>query len=236
MEPTASSGGTDAATRFARLVNRVQAGDHLDLLIGLIGASFQPSVDVGVVIRGLDDLASRCDRSFDGVMSSLFGTGLMIGNREDYHDPANSYLHEVIRRGLGMPITLSVVAVEVARRLDVLIEPIGLPGHFMVRDPATGRMGDPFNGGRVVAASEAEEHWQRLTGTRDRMTAAMLLPAPSRTIALRILNNLRVALLQRPDNVADRIALATLARLRDAFPELAAGERREHQRWLSAWN
>ena len=89
----------DPADRFVELVNRPASESHLDLMAGLIGASFEPSTDVGDVILGLDRLADGCAPSFDSIMSALFMSGQLRGNKADYGDPANSYLHRLLATG-----------------------------------------------------------------------------------------------------------------------------------------
>ena len=137
----------DPAVRFGELINGPHDEFSLDLAAALIGASFDPTVDTDAVLADLDGLAARCAPSFDSIIGTLFGTGMLQGNGREYADPRNSYLHEVLGRGLGIPITLSVVAIEVGRRLGVTVVGIGLPGHFVVGDHHSRHFADPFNGG-----------------------------------------------------------------------------------------
>lgn len=219
----------ESADRFVQLVNRAASATHLDLMAALIGTSFEPGADPAGVILGLDQLADQCAPRFDSIMRTLFGSGRLRGNREDYGDPRNSYLHSVLDRGLGIPITLAVCAIEVGRRLDVDVRGVGLPGHFMV--VCGDQYGDPFNGGQIHAEDEVEAVWRRYTGLRDPFQARYLQPAHSRSILLRMLNNLKQTLVAMDDPVPLRV----LARLRGAFPELA-GEEKEHARWVRHWN
>lgn len=219
----------DPADRFVELVNRPASESHLDLMAGLIGASFEPSTDVGDVILGLDRLADGCAPSFDSIMSALFMSGQLRGNKADYGDPANSYLHRVLATGLGIPITLGICAMEVGRRLDVPIEGIGLPGHFLVR--CNNELADPFHGGQRYSAEELEPAWQRITGMTVPLDRRLVQPTHTRSILLRMLNNLKNTLVAMDEPGP----LGTLAKLRGAFPELA-NERAEHARWLRHWN
>ncbi len=136
-----------AAARFTDLVNTASVDRHLDLLCALIAASLDQSADVGAVIVGLDEVAALCPPSFDGIVDTLFASGLFTGDGDDYHHPRNSLLNEVLARRAGMPITLSVVAIEVGKRLDVPIRGIGLPGHFVIHDQQSGTFADPFGHG-----------------------------------------------------------------------------------------
>ncbi len=198
-------------------------------MAALIGASFEAGTDPAEVVLGLDRLADQCAPRFDSIMRTLFGSGRLCGNREDYGDPRNSYLHQVIDRGLGIPITLAVCAIEVGRRLDVEVRGVGLPGHFMV--VCGDEYGDPFNGGQIHSEDEIETVWRRYTGLRDPFERRYLQTAHTRSILLRILNNLKQTLVAMDDPGQLRV----LARLRGAFPELA-GEEKEHARWMRHWN
>ena len=146
--------GMDPSERFVELVNRPVPQTHLDLMAGLIGAAFERAADVDCVLLELDRLADQCAPSFDSILSSLFGSGRLRGNVSDYGDPRNSYLHRVIERGVGIPITLSVCAIEVGRRLGVPIQGVGLPGHFLV--VCDGEYADPFHGGGRYTPDELE--------------------------------------------------------------------------------
>ena len=218
----------ESAERFAQLVNRPAAAGHLDLLAALIGSSFEPEHDPGAVLIELDRLAAGCDSSFESIMHTLFRSGRLRGNRSDYGDPRNSYLHQVLDRGLGIPITLSVCAIEVGRRLGVEVRGIGLPGHFMV---GCGDVyGDPFSGA-ILSAPEVETVWRHFTGLRDPFGPHLLAPTHTRSIVLRMLNNLKHTLVALDDPGPLRV----LAGLRSAFPELAV-ESKERARWMRHWN
>ena len=219
----------DPAERFVELVNRPAAENHLDLLAGLIGASFEPAADVGDVIVGLDRLADECAPSFDSILASLFMSGRLRGNRADYGAPTNSYLHRVLANGQGIPITLGICAMEVGRRVGVPIAGIGLPGHFLIE--CGGEYADPFHNGRRYTADELEPAWQRITGMKAPLDHRLLVPTHPRSILLRMLNNLKNTLVAMDEPTQ----LKVLAKLRGAFPELAQ-ERAEHARWLRHWN
>lgn len=220
----------DPARQFADEVGADPAEQRLDRLVALIGAAFTGAPEVvDESIARLDVLAQRCEPTFDGVMRGLFGPGLLRGNTGAYSDPRNSFLHEVLRRGLGIPITLSVCAMEAGRRIGVVIDGIGTPGHFLVRSGP--QCGDPFNGGRIFPAADLEAEWRRLLGTAQRLPIETTQPVPPRRIALRMLENLRNVLMAD----GDAGPLATLATLRSAFPELDH-ERSERDRWLRHWN
>jgi regulator of sirC expression with transglutaminase-like and TPR domain len=220
-----------AAQRFAALINRPASDRHLDLLCALVGQAIDPDAEVATVIAGLDRLADSCPATFDGIIDTLFASGMLSGDGDDYHHLDNSLMHRVLERRLGMPITLSVVAIEVGKRLGVPIVGVGLPGHFVVRSNESGTFADPFGRGVRYDAAGMLESWQRRMTSGGRLDRAALGPTPSRDIVLRILNNLKHSLVSGNDPVR----LSRLVPLRAAFPELA-GERSEHRRWMRHFN
>ena len=145
----------DSTSRFAALVRRpeFELVAHLDELALLIAAHAHPNLDIDRQRRRLDDLAAGCatNRLAD-IAHHLFVEEGFRGNDEDYYDPRNSYLDDVLDRRLGIPITLAVVLIEVARRLGLDLAGVNTPGHFLVRlggDPPI--FVDPFNGGDLVS-------------------------------------------------------------------------------------
>src|SRR4051794_36671314 len=220
-----------AARRFAETVNGPGTDRHLDLLCALVASALDPSADVGDIIIALDRVADLCAPTFDGIIDTLFASGMFAGDGDDYHDPRNSLLHHVLTRRKGMPITLSVVAMEVGKRLSVPIDGVGLPGHFVIRDVESGTFADPFGRGVRYDSAGMIASWQQRMGAEAPLRPSMLLPTPARDIVLRILNNLRHSLVEREE----RVLLARLAPLRAAFPELA-DERGEHREWMRHFN
>ena len=220
----------DPLERFAAFV-RADEFERLDLPVALIGAAFDRRADVDAVVAELDQLGQRFEPSFEAIMAGLFTSGLLRGNDRDYGDPRNSYLHDVLGRRLGLPIMLSIIAVEVGRRCGVRIDGIGLPGHFVVGDGTGQRFADPFHGGRIYDRDGINGAWRRITRAAAPLAPAMLLPTPSRAIVVRVLNNLASTLEQRDDEAR----LPILARLRGAVPGIRdeVGKRR---RWLAGWN
>lgn len=144
------------------------------------------------------------------------------GNSDDYHDPANSFLHEVLRRRLGIPITLSLLYMEVARRCGVATHGIGVPGHFLigvqgrVPEPAKGapRLGlvmvDPFDGGRLLDTKGIAAILARTMGPSARLLPEMLRPVTRRALLARMLHNLRTIYTRRGDRVRTLSALSRL--------------------------
>lgn len=148
----------------------------------------------------------------------LFGALGLGGNRDDYRDPRNSYLNEVMARRLGLPITLSAIYVEVAQRAGVPAVGVGLPGHFIVGVHAeAGRYYfDPFNGGVEIDVDDAARLVEQSTGRGGYFDTTWLEPAPPRDIIARMLNNLRSVYVQRE---AWPQAIAVVERLRMLEPD-----------------
>ncbi len=114
------------------------------------------------------------------------------GNADDYYDPRNSFLNEVIDRRVGIPITLAIVAIEVAARAGVAAHGVSFPGHFLLRAqaPSGPRFIDPFDG-QLLDAAGLRRLMARATGEERDPDARLLEPATKLEILLRMLNNLR---------------------------------------------
>lgn len=126
------------------------------------------------------------------------------GNHDEYYDPRNSYLNEVIERRLGNPISLAMVQIEVARRLGVPLDGVSFPGHFLVRLPVDGGIlvMDPFNGGRPLGAEELRERAKPHLGgdvPDDNALLQILDPASHRAILVRVLRNLHGVYAERQE-------------------------------------
>jgi regulator of sirC expression with transglutaminase-like and TPR domain len=140
--------------RFAELVR----SEHVDLALAclLVGCESEPDLDLDASLRVLDALAATALPlvlrlgAAEGLQAALGETAGFGGSAADFEDLRSSLLHEVLRRGRGLPITLSVVWCEVAARLDVVAVPLGLPGQVLVcvEDVVV----DPFRGGLLVDA------------------------------------------------------------------------------------
>ncbi len=115
------------------------------------------------------------------------------GNIEAYGDPRNSFLNEVIDRKLGLPISLSTVYVEVARRMGLPIVGVGLPGHFIAKyDGGVSEiLFDPFEGGRVLTRQDCQARLDALYGGALRLQDEHLAPTPPRQVLARMLRNLK---------------------------------------------
>jgi regulator of sirC expression with transglutaminase-like and TPR domain len=139
------------------------------------------------------------------------------GNRPNYTDPRNSYLNEVLERGWGIPISLSVLFVAVAELLEMPAFPISLPGHFIVgiQTNTDIKFIDPFHQGKWLTPEECQKLVAISTGIRGELRPEWLQPAPPRDILLRMLNNLRIIYLQRNEW---ELTLRVIERIRYLLP------------------
>jgi regulator of sirC expression with transglutaminase-like and TPR domain len=141
-----------------------------------------------------DSSAAACIRALNAY---LFEDQRFVGNRERYEDPRNSCLNEVLDRRTGIPITLALVYMEVARRAGVHVEGINFPGHFLVRcsegrrRPASGLIIDPFHGGALLSEHDCRLLLQRHVGTEVAFSKSLLTPATRPQIIVRMLLNLK---------------------------------------------
>jgi regulator of sirC expression with transglutaminase-like and TPR domain len=136
-----------------------------------------------------------------GLCRYLFHEAGFHGNETEYYDPRNSYLNDVLDRQTGIPITLSIVTMAVGRRLGVLVEGVGLPGHFIVmaRDDGERVLFDPFHNGRSLEPGDCAELVRQAAGVEVDATAELLQPAPAGAIVTRMLTNLKGCYLRRGD-------------------------------------
>lgn len=189
-----------------------QPDDELDLLEGalLIASDAHPGLDRRMVEGELDALAEPLKRRGLGAMPApaqarVLADHLFVGigfhgNDADYYDPRNSFLDDVIARRTGIPISLSVLYVEVARRAGVMASPVGFPGHFLVRidDPERRLVVDPFHGGGALDEVGLAELLRR-SGSKLRYSSELIAPTPVRQVVARMLMNLRGIYASRGD-------------------------------------
>jgi regulator of sirC expression with transglutaminase-like and TPR domain len=215
---------SEPTARFTALLALAEADLPLDEGAFLVAAHAHPGLDLDGWLVRLDEIASRwvARRTPDGLAEALFVAEGFTGNVEDYTDPRNSLLDEVIDRRLGIPITLSILMIEVARRIGLGLHGVGMPGHFLVGvddDPTV--FVDPFHAGRRLGVEGCREVFAALHGPEAPFSPTFLSPTGPRAILLRVLNNLQGAYLAR--SAADAV---WAARLRLRFAELPAGDRR----------
>jgi regulator of sirC expression with transglutaminase-like and TPR domain len=136
--------------------------------------------------------------------SFLFDELGFSGNQADYYDPRNSYLNEVVERRLGIPISLGLIQMDVARQLGLTLHGVSFPGHFLVSLPVDGGLLvlDPYHKGRSLDAQELKKRAQPHVGDvelKDDQLSELLTPASNRAILTRMLRNLKALYTERDD-------------------------------------
>ena len=193
----------DARRAFAGLLERDEDEIPLDRAALLFAAVEYEGLEVDGYLARLDGMAAElrgrvspeepAGRVIAAIDAYLFGEQGFGGNELHYYDPRNSYLNEVIDRRLGIPISLSVLYLEIARRVGFPLEGVGMPGHFLLRhpDPVRPLLVDAFNKGQIVTEDECRARLRGLYGDALPLTAEMLRPVGARAILFRMLNNLK---------------------------------------------
>lgn len=195
----------EARQQFTELVARGEAGLELDRAALLIAVEEYPALSVTDYLAQLDALAEEARRRmtlgelFDplecatALAAYLFYEGRFTGNSKDYFDARNSFLNDVMERGYGIPITLSVVFIEVARRLGVPLFGVGMPGHFLVKysDEKESIYFDPFNGGRLLTEADCRAMIEELYNGRMGFDPSFLYAVTKQQILSRMLHNLK---------------------------------------------
>lgn len=215
----------DPTERFADVVATEPL--RLDLAVALIGAVGDPDCDVDATVAILDDLAATVsETTLEAVLRAVFVDAGFVGDRTSYYDPRNSFLHDVLARRSGIPISLSVVLLEVARRVGVPLAGVGTPSHFLVRTIGDGptTFVDAFAGGTRHDRAGLDGLFGDLAPGID--LDRYLGPLPAADIVRRILNNL-VVIYRR---CGDRDGLLWSSSLRTMLP----GCRAEHVRAFGA--
>ncbi|MGA0064053.1 MAG: transglutaminase family protein [Ilumatobacteraceae bacterium] len=218
--------------RFAEhMADRRRAEVPLGEVLAIIGELAEPEISVAMTRAALDDLANRTAAATpEELMFELFGPGRLGGNAVSYDDPRNSFLYRVIERQLGIPISLSTVALEVAHRLGIALVGIGVPGHFIVAAPGSNgerTYFDPFHGGRrhdPASVRELYEGLTNLTNWRD----DFLTPTPARHMVIRVLNNLKSIYVRR----AEPSHVRWVMHLRSVIPEIGPSETQQFARLM----
>jgi regulator of sirC expression with transglutaminase-like and TPR domain len=219
---------TEVRQEFIRAV----AGDEFSLgyVALLIAAEEYPQLDPAPYLQRLEYYTERvkdrlADESAPPVLLSeiskvLFEEEGFRGNAEAYYDPRNSYLNDVLDRKLGIPITLSILYLEVGWRLGLPLEGVNFPGHFLVRyqGEALRLLVDPFQGGTIRFEDEAQDLLDRVYGGTVKLQSDYLRGADKRDVLVRLLSNLKTVHLNTRD---DERALAAAERILILRPDSA---------------
>jgi len=224
-----------ARTAFVALIAGNEADIDLAQAALLIANEEYPELDVARYLGQLDSLAERVREMLRisppgsisepsskpelidvlvAINSVLFDQEHFRGAQKDYYNPCNSFLNDVLERHTGIPITLSLLYIEIGKRLDVQIDGIGLPFHFVVRcrlpDGAT--YVDPFEGGRLLSEEDCRELVQRMLRGKASFNPRWLDPVSNKQFLVRMLTNLKHIYMYKGDyaralSISDRILL-----------------------------
>ncbi len=212
-----------SVARFAQAVN---ADDiNLDEACLAMSSTLQRPLDEIEWLAALDLLAGECPTpTVDGVARYLFGDLGFTGNSDAYYDWRNSCLDRVIDTRVGIPISLSVLMIEVSRRVGVRLAGVGMPAHFLVRTlDGPVRFFDPFGGGRELDPAGARDLFERVTRDQVPWRDSYLQPTLAQPIVVRMLNNLR-SIFQAG---SDEMRFGLVMQMRSQIPQLAEAERLE---------
>ena len=192
----------------------------------LIAATEYPGLSVERELFRLDEIAEGIAPRMEDdtplyqlnmLSEYLFDELKFAGNHTNYHDPRNSFLNDVMERRRGIPITLSLLYIEVGKRAGTPILGIGLPGHFIVRHrDETDVFVDPFHGGILLSVEECAERLKQVTQGSLEWDREYLKPVSSRAFIARMLRNLKLVYLQRRNY--ERV-LATIDRVIALLPQ-----------------
>jgi len=217
--------------RFAHIVSREQF-DLAEASL-MLAQDIYPDLEIPDYLERLDGIAAAIKKRIAGDAFAeqkvralnyyLFNEMRFSGNVDDYYDPRNSYLNEVMERRTGIPITLSILYLEVGKRLGLNLKGVSFPGHFLVKlSVKRGQLVlDPFIGGEAQSESDLRERLARVlpSGKAKRaMLDPYLEPAAPRQIIARLLRNLKNIYMQ---NGKLEQTLAVMHRMLLVLPESA---------------
>ena len=213
----------DELRRLNRLLARPEHEIGLAEGALLLARCDYPQLDVAAYLQRLDHLADAVRRRLPDAATltdkifalngQLFEAEGFRGDDDDYFDPRNSFLNEVLDRKRGLPITLSIVYIEVGRRLGLPLEGVSFPGHFLVKLPVHGGgiVLDPYFAGESLSEEELRARLEAASGSESPRALNEALEAASKQqILLRVLRNLKHLYYQRAQydkalQVTDRI-------------------------------
>jgi regulator of sirC expression with transglutaminase-like and TPR domain len=208
--------------RFADELARPEEDLDLARAALLIAQEEYPQLSVELYLARLDQVAEEVkDRLanetaplvvLDELLRTLYVRRKFSGNRDAYYDPRNSFLNDVLDRGVGIPLTLGIVILEIGWRLGLPLEGVNFPGHFLVRyaGAEVRLLIDPFDSGKIRFEDEAQELLDKGYGGMVSMRSGFLQAAGKRDMLVRMLTNLK-GIYGKIDD--DRRALAVVERL-----------------------
>jgi regulator of sirC expression with transglutaminase-like and TPR domain len=205
-----NSGQAGLTEAFAALAGPQIDDEKIDLIRAAltIARTEYPDLDVESYVERADELARAAEARIGDIGDPLdvitalnhvlFQDAGLQGNREDYYDPRNSFINEVLDRRLGIPITLALIYMEVGRRLGFPLFGVGMPGHFLLKNyDIDGRetIIDCFNGGDILSAQDCQRRLDEIYSGQMTLRPEFLFAVSRRQMLTRILNNLKTVFL-----------------------------------------
>jgi len=193
----------DPYREFRQAVDRGEDKIDLGRAALTIALSDYPDLDIAAYLARIDQLAVDVTRRCDGsgeIYNAIAALNYVLfkqhgfrGNSDDYYDPQNSFLNEVIERKIGLPITLSILYIEVAQRVGLALDGVGFPGHFLVKHAQNGVeiVIDPFHQGDIKSRQDLARMLGGLYGGAVEFHDEYLKPASKKEILRRMLGNLK---------------------------------------------
>lgn len=188
----------------------------------LLAREHYPELDFHPYLEHLNRYAHMARHRITGVRGGqaiaaalsryLFEEEGFRGNRQDYYNPSNSFLNDVLDQRIGIPITLSIIYLAVGRRLELPLAGVSFPGHFLVRYDGSEQsfFVDPFNRGKLLTTVALKKRWVSLSGGTLPFRHEFLYPATNREILVRMLSNLKMIFTLQKDY---RLVLDTLNKI-----------------------
>jgi regulator of sirC expression with transglutaminase-like and TPR domain len=211
-----SSDDTDRLAEYALHLARILAYPSLDIL-GLLSSIDTMGQEVALMLKKSGNMPPRPTQIIEKINDLLFNVQKFKANTDDYYNPLNSYLNIVIERKRGIPITLCILYMRVARSVSFKMYPVNFPGHFLIKHILEDNSGeiivDPFNGGRIMddyslkALIEQAYPQQNIP-----LTHALVEKATAAQVLIRMMNNLKGSYYEAQDidryNIANEMVLA----------------------------
>src|SRR5690348_14831013 len=200
----------EIADAFAGLVGQDIDDERIDLLRAAltVARTEYPSLDLDSYVARVDRLAEHVGsriRDVGDTAQTIYALNTVLfqdeglrGNRQDYYDPRNSFINDVLDRRLGIPISLAVLYMEVARRIGFPLFGVGMPGHFLLKHyDLEGRqvLIDCFDKGHILSDSDCQQRLDEIYSGQLPLQPDFLLAVSRRQILTRILNNLKTVYL-----------------------------------------
>src|SRR6185369_2065880 len=200
------NGNLEVVDAFAALVGPAVEDENIDLIRAAltIARAEYPDLSLSYYVEQIDSLAARAgsmisepgevSETIAALNRTLFQEAGLRGNREEYYDPRNSFLNDVLDRSLGIPITLALIYMEVGRRLGFPLFGVGMPGHFLLKHyDIDGRetLIDCFNGGDILSQQDCQRRLDEIYSGQMTLRPEFLFAVSRRQVLTRILNNLK---------------------------------------------